>query len=196
MYSIPHYVIKLVSDLWQVDAWFSQGTLVSFTNKSDATIKLKFCWKQALSTITPTLLVLQPCGNKILSNLVVCLDLFLSSFTFVLNVLLDIGLLHFFTLHSVVTRPHIIDMTALFWGIAWNPKPFLTTPKIYSEGQLSNKRYNKWNEFNWFPIVNILYKCTKISAAFIYGVHISQLIRYSRWYHPHSSKFFGTDMVY
>jgi hypothetical protein len=74
--------------------------------------------------------------------------------------------------------------------------PFLTTPKIYSEGWLSNKRYDKCNEFNLFPIVNILYKCTKISAAFVYGVHISQLMRYSSWYHPHSSNFFRTDMVY
>ena len=161
-----------------------------------ATIKLKCCWKQALNTITLTLLFLQPCRNKILSNLVIRFELFLSSFTFVFNALLDIGLLHLFTLHSVVTRPHIIDMTVLFWGIAWKPIPFLITPKIYSEGRLSNKRYDKWNEFNCFPIVNILYKCTKISAAFVYGVNISQLIRYSRWYHPHSSIFFGTDMVY
>jgi hypothetical protein len=35
MYSIQHYVIKFVSDMWQFGGWFSQGTQVSFTNKSD-----------------------------------------------------------------------------------------------------------------------------------------------------------------
>jgi hypothetical protein len=32
VYSIQHYVIKFVIDLWQV--WFSLGTPVSFTNKT------------------------------------------------------------------------------------------------------------------------------------------------------------------
>jgi hypothetical protein len=35
VYSIQHYVIKFVSDLWQVSQRFSPGTLVSSTNKTD-----------------------------------------------------------------------------------------------------------------------------------------------------------------
>jgi hypothetical protein len=35
VYSIHHYVIKVVSDLRQVGRWFSPGTLVSSSNKSD-----------------------------------------------------------------------------------------------------------------------------------------------------------------
>jgi len=34
VYSIQHYVIKFVSDLWQVSG-FSQGTPISSTNKTD-----------------------------------------------------------------------------------------------------------------------------------------------------------------
>jgi hypothetical protein len=35
VYSKQHYVIKFVSDLWQVGRWFSLGTSVSSTNKTD-----------------------------------------------------------------------------------------------------------------------------------------------------------------
>ena len=35
VYSILHYVIKIVSDLRQVGLWFSSGTLVSSTNETD-----------------------------------------------------------------------------------------------------------------------------------------------------------------
>jgi hypothetical protein len=48
---VQHYVIKFVNDLWQVCGflwvlWFSLGSLVSSTNKTDRhDIKLKYCWK-------------------------------------------------------------------------------------------------------------------------------------------------------
>ena len=37
MYLIQHYVIKFVSDLIAAGRWFSLGTTVSSTNKTDAT---------------------------------------------------------------------------------------------------------------------------------------------------------------
>ena len=37
MYLIQHYVIKFVSDLIAAGGWFSLGTTVSSTNKTDAT---------------------------------------------------------------------------------------------------------------------------------------------------------------
>ena len=44
---------------------------------------------------------------------------------------------------------------------------------------LRTKLYNKRDDFN-FPIVNFPFICSNIPAAPAYGVHISQLIRYSR----------------
>jgi hypothetical protein len=51
--------------------------------------------------------------------------------------------------------------------------------EIYREGRLRMKPYDKSDDFN-FPIVNFPFICSKITAAFAYGVYISQLIRYSR----------------
>jgi hypothetical protein len=41
--SIQHYVIKFVSHLQQVGAWFSLGTPVSSTNKTDHHDMTSFC---------------------------------------------------------------------------------------------------------------------------------------------------------
>ena len=49
VYSI-HYVIKLVSDLWQAGLWFSQGTPVSSTNKIDRYDITGILLKVALNT--------------------------------------------------------------------------------------------------------------------------------------------------
>jgi hypothetical protein len=50
--AIQHYVIKLGSDLWQVDG-FLRVTLVSSTNKTDRNdIYAKILLKVALNTIT------------------------------------------------------------------------------------------------------------------------------------------------
>jgi hypothetical protein len=43
-------VIKFVSDLQQVGGWFSQGTLVSFTNKSDRHHKTEILLKAGVFT--------------------------------------------------------------------------------------------------------------------------------------------------
>ena len=51
--------------------------------------------------------------------------------------------------------------------------------EIVSEGRLRTKLYDKRDDFN-FPIVNFLFICRNIPAAPAYGVHISQLIRYTR----------------
>jgi hypothetical protein len=51
--------------------------------------------------------------------------------------------------------------------------------EIDSEGRLRTKHYDKRDDFN-FPIVNIPFICSNIPAAPVYGVYISQLIRYSR----------------
>jgi hypothetical protein len=48
-------VIKFVSDLLQVDRWFSQGPPVSFTNKTDRHNINEILLKVALNTITLTL---------------------------------------------------------------------------------------------------------------------------------------------
>ena len=50
MYSIQHYVIKFVSDLWQ-GQWFSPGTLVSSTNKTDRHDLPEILLKVALNPI-------------------------------------------------------------------------------------------------------------------------------------------------
>ena len=50
MYSMQHYVIKFVSDLW-----FSPGTPVSSTNKTDRHNITEILLKVALNTITLTL---------------------------------------------------------------------------------------------------------------------------------------------
>ena len=51
--------------------------------------------------------------------------------------------------------------------------------EIDSEGRLRTKLNDKRDDFN-FPIVNFPFICSKIPATPAYGVHISQLIRYSR----------------
>jgi hypothetical protein len=50
---------------------------------------------------------------------------------------------------------------------------------IGSEGRLRTKLYDKRYYLN-FPIVNFPFICSNIPAAPVYGVYISQLIRYSR----------------
>ena len=47
-------MIKFVSDLLQVDRWFSPGTPVSFTNKTDHHNINEILLKVALNTITLT----------------------------------------------------------------------------------------------------------------------------------------------
>jgi len=51
---IQHYVIKFVSDLWQVDGFFP-GTPVSSTNKTDRHDITEILLKVALNNITPAL---------------------------------------------------------------------------------------------------------------------------------------------
>ena len=51
--------------------------------------------------------------------------------------------------------------------------------EIDSEGRLRTKLYDKREDFN-FPIVNFPFICSNIPAASVYGVYISQLIRYSK----------------
>ena len=46
-------------------------------------------------------------------------------------------------------------------------------------GQLSTKIYDKRNDFN-FKIINFPNICSNIPASPVYGVYISQLIRYAR----------------
>ena len=50
VYSIQHYVIKFVSDIAS-NLWFSPGTLVSFTNKTDCHDITEILLKVALNTI-------------------------------------------------------------------------------------------------------------------------------------------------
>ena len=52
VYSIQHYVIKCVSDLWLVSG--SPSTLVSFTNKTDHHNITEILSKVALNTRTQT----------------------------------------------------------------------------------------------------------------------------------------------
>jgi hypothetical protein len=51
--------------------------------------------------------------------------------------------------------------------------------EIDSEGRLRTKLYDKRDDFN-FPIVNLPFICSSISAAPAHELYISQLIRYSR----------------
>jgi hypothetical protein len=51
--------------------------------------------------------------------------------------------------------------------------------EIDSEDLLKTKLYDKRDYIN-FPIVNFPFICGNIPAAPVYGVYISQLIRYSR----------------
>ena len=51
--------------------------------------------------------------------------------------------------------------------------------EIDSEGRLRTKLYDKRDDFK-FPIVNLPFICSNTPAAPVYGVYISQLIRYSR----------------
>ena len=57
VYSIQHYVINFVSDLHQV-GWFSLGTSVSSTNKTDRHDITEILLKVALNIITLTLKIL------------------------------------------------------------------------------------------------------------------------------------------
>ena len=50
MYSLQHYVIQFVSDLQQAGRWFSLGTLISSTNKTDCHDITEILLKVALST--------------------------------------------------------------------------------------------------------------------------------------------------
>ena len=51
VYSIQHYVIKFIRELRQVGGWFSLGTSVSSTNKTDRYDKTEILLKVALNTI-------------------------------------------------------------------------------------------------------------------------------------------------
>jgi hypothetical protein len=51
VYTMQHYVIKFVSDLRQVGRWFSPGTPVSSSNKTDRHDITEILLKVALSTI-------------------------------------------------------------------------------------------------------------------------------------------------
>jgi hypothetical protein len=51
--------------------------------------------------------------------------------------------------------------------------------EIYSERLLRTKSYDKRDYFN-FPIVNFPFICCNIPTSPVYGVYISQMIRYSR----------------
>jgi hypothetical protein len=53
VYSIQPYVIKFVSELRQVGAWFSPGIPVSSTNKTDRHDMTEILSKVALNTINP-----------------------------------------------------------------------------------------------------------------------------------------------
>jgi len=53
VYSIQHYVIKYVSDFWQAGEWFSPGTPVSSTNKTNRHSITEILLKVALNIITP-----------------------------------------------------------------------------------------------------------------------------------------------
>ena len=53
VYSIQHYIIKFVSDLWQVGG-FPPGILVSFTNKTDRHDIAEILLKVVLNSITLT----------------------------------------------------------------------------------------------------------------------------------------------
>jgi hypothetical protein len=46
-------------------------------------------------------------------------------------------------------------------------------------GQLSTNIYDKRDDFN-FKIINVPHMCSNIPASPVYGVYISQLIRYAR----------------
>jgi hypothetical protein len=50
---------------------------------------------------------------------------------------------------------------------------------VDSEARLRTKRYDKRNDFN-LSIVNFPFICSNIPAAPVYGIYISQMIRYSR----------------
>ena len=54
VYSIQHYVIKFVGDLWQTGRWFSSGTPVSSTNKIGRHDITEILLKVALNTTTLT----------------------------------------------------------------------------------------------------------------------------------------------
>ena len=54
MYSIQHYVIKFVRDLWQAGRWFSLGTPISSINETDRHDITEILLKVALNTITLT----------------------------------------------------------------------------------------------------------------------------------------------
>jgi len=51
--------------------------------------------------------------------------------------------------------------------------------EIDSEGWIRTKLYDKRDD-SYFPIVNFPFLCSNFPAAPVYGVYISQLIRYSR----------------
>ena len=53
VYSIEHYVINYISELWQVGGFFP-GTAVSSTSKTDRHDIAEILLKAALNTITPT----------------------------------------------------------------------------------------------------------------------------------------------
>ena len=52
--------------------------------------------------------------------------------------------------------------------------------EIDSEERLRTKPYDERDDFFNFPIVNFPFICNSIPAALVYGVYISQMIRYSR----------------
>jgi hypothetical protein len=54
VYSMPHYVMKFVSDLRQTGRWFSPGTPVFSTKKSDLYDIAEIVLKVALNTIKQT----------------------------------------------------------------------------------------------------------------------------------------------
>ena len=58
-------------------------------------------------------------------------------------------------------------------------RPYNLHLEFDSEGRLRTKHYENWDDFN-IPIVNFQFMRSTIPAAHVYGVYISQMIRYSR----------------
>ena len=78
-------------------------------------------------------------------------------------------------------KPSLVPtMSILFYADNVNHISFLDLYLEFDDsGQLSTKIYDKRDDFN-FKIINFPNMCSNIPASPVYGVYISQLIRYAR----------------
>ena len=107
-------------------------------------------------------------------------DVFFRSFNFTFRYIDDVLSINNYRLGDFVDRIYLIELEIKDTTDTDRSASYLDLHlEIDSWGQLRTKLYDKRDDFN-FPIVNFPFMCSNIPVVLVYGVYLSQMIRYSR----------------